>query len=173
MILSAASILDAIKDGDIIITPFIQSQLGPNTYDLTLNPKLYIYKEAILDHKKQNPVQELVIPEAGLVLRPGELYIGSTNEYTESHNLVPMLEGKSSLGRLGLSAHVCAGVGDIGFKGNWTLEITVTKPLRVYPNIKICQILFFEVSGEINQVYTGKYQGQTVAIPSRSFKDYE
>jgi dCTP deaminase len=173
MILSAASILDAMKDGDIVIAPFIKEHLNPNTYDLTLNNKLYIYRDTILDHKKPNPVQELIIPETGLVLRPGELYIGSTNEYTETHKLVPMLEGKSSLGRLGLSAHVCAGVGDIGFKGSWTLEITVTKPLRIYPNARICQILYFEVSGEINQVYSGKYQGQTTAVPSRSFKDYE
>jgi dCTP deaminase len=102
---------------DIRIEPFLETRVNPNSYNLSLNPELMAYTNMPLDMKKENPAQKVVIPPEGLVLQPGTLYLGRTNEYTETFNLVPMLEGRSSVGRLGLFVHVTAGFGDVGFCG--------------------------------------------------------
>ena len=114
--------------------------MGPNSYNLRLSPELMAYKEAVLDPKQDNRTGRLMLPEEGLVLHPGRLYLAKTMEYTETHNLVPMLVGRSSIGRLGIFVHVTAGFGDVGFSGNWTLELTCVQPVRVYPGMEICQI---------------------------------
>ena len=120
---------------DIVIEPFNKNQLNPNSYNLKLHNELLIYDEDILDMKKENKTKTIIIPEEGLVLEPGKLYLGRTVEYTETNNYVPMLEGRSSIGRLGLFIHVTAGFGDVGFKGYWTLEIFCVQPIRIYPSV--------------------------------------
>lgn len=92
-------------------------------------------------------------------------------EYTETHGLVPMLIGRSSIGRLGLAVHVTAGFGDIGFSGRWTLELLAAHPIRVYPGMEICQISYEEIEGEVLEGYHGKYQDQRGATPSRLFQE--
>ena len=91
-------------------------------------------------------------------------YLGVTEEYTETHAHVPFLEGKSSTGRLGIDIHATAGKGDVGFCGNWTLEISVKQPVRVYKGMPIGQLIYFPVDGEIavkyNQKKNAKYSGQ-------------
>ncbi|NOQ41136.1 MAG: dCTP deaminase, partial [Desulfuromusa sp.] len=122
MILSGKEIESRI-DQDIIIDPFDKNRLNPNSYNLSLHDELIVYNDTLLDMKKDNPYRKITIPEEGLVLESNRLYLGRTVEFTETKELVPMLEGRSSVGRLGLFIHVTAGFGDVGFKGYWTLEI--------------------------------------------------
>ena len=92
--------------GNIIIDPFDERQLNPNSYNLRLHNELLVYEEIVLDMKRPNRFRRYVIPEDGLVLNPNQLYLGRTVERTETFNLVPMLEGRSSVGRLGLFVHI-------------------------------------------------------------------
>lgn len=145
---------------DIIINSFDENRLNPNSYNLRLDDTLKVYeKDIVLDPKKNNPYEIIKIPEEGLLLQPGELYIGSTMEYTESKGLIPCISGRSSIGRLGINVHATAGFGDIGFKGTWTLEIFVVRPVIIYPKMEICQIYFYEPCGDFTN-YNGKYIGQ-------------
>ena len=139
MILSGRMIKEKLGK-EIIIEPFNEAALNPNSYNLTLHDELVVYDEMNLDMREPNRTSTIKIPESGLLLKPGILYLGRTREYTATDNYVPMLEGRSSVGRLGLSIHVCAGFGDVGFKGFWTLEFHCVQPLRIYPNVEICQI---------------------------------
>ena len=139
MILSGKEIQRHIGK-EIIIEPFDQSRVNPNSYNLTLHNELLVYENHELDMKKLNPTKRITIPEEGLVLEPNRLYLGRTNEFTKTEGFVPMLEGRSSTGRLGLFIHVTAGFGDVGFAGYWTLEIFCIQPIRIYPNAEICQI---------------------------------
>lgn len=159
--------------GDIEIEPFTERQLNPNSYNLTLHNELLIYNDRILDMKKQNSVKALIISPDGLLLEPGVLYLGRTNEYTKTNNLVPMLEGRSSVGRLGLYVHVTAGFGDVGFAGYWTLEISCVQPVRIYPDVEICQIYYHSLSGEFECYNSGKYQNNKGIQPSLMYKDFE
>lgn len=159
--------------GNIIIEDFDPTRLGPNSYNLRLSPELMAYKEAVLDPRKENRTGKALIPPEGLVLQPGHLYLAKTMEYTETHRHVPMLVGRSSIGRLGIFVHVTAGFGDIGFCGNWTLELTCVEPVRVYPGMELCQIFYQTVDGEILDLYDGKYQGSRGVVGSRIYREME
>ena len=167
MILTGNEIKQRIASGDIVIHPYNEDQLGPNSCNLRLHRDMLVYREAVLDPKRDNRTAKIIIPPEGYVLKPGRVYIASTEEWTETHTLVPMLIGRSSVGRLGLAVHVTAGFGDIGFRGRWTLELAATEPVRVYPGMEICQIYYHTVAGEILEEYVGKYIGQEAATPSR------
>ncbi len=158
---------------EIIIDPFNKQQLNPNSYNLCLHNELMVYQQTTLDMKKANEVEKIQIPDAGYVLQPGELYLGRTLEYTETKTYVPMLEGRSSIGRLGLFVHVTAGFGDVGFAGFWTLEIFCIKPIIVYPKVEICQIYYHTVEGEYDLYKSGKYQNNKGIQPSLLYKDFE
>lgn len=160
MILTGKEIQKRIGN-DIVITPYSEKQLNPNSYNLRLHEELLVYTELPLDMKKPNPAEKLVIPESGLLLKPGILYLGRTLESTETHNLVPMLEGRSSIGRLGMLVHVTAGFGDVGFKGFWTLEISVIQPLIVYPGVEVCQIFLSYTRRTDNGIYFRKIPSQS------------
>lgn len=156
----------------LYIDPFNENQLNPNSYNLTLSKSLLVYQDqAILDPRKENPTLELEIPESGFVLRPGKLYLGSTQEYTETVGFAPFLEGRSSIGRLGIQVHSTAGFGDTGFKGTWTLEISCTHEVIVYPRMQICQIAYSSIQGEYEN-YSSKYLGQDGPVASRLFMEY-
>lgn len=158
---------------DIIIQPFDKKKLNPNSYNLTLANELLIYTSKELDMKKPNPTQKIYIPPEGLLLEPGKLYLGRTAEYTETHNLVPMLEGRSSIGRLGMFVHVTAGFGDIGFKGYWTLEISVIHPVRIYAGVEIAQIFYHTILGDFEEYKSNKYQNNQGIQPSLLYKEFE
>ncbi|EPG65052.1 dCTP deaminase [Leptospira wolffii] len=172
MILTGKEIKKRLEK-DILIDPYSDSRLNPNSYNLRLYNELVRYTDSPLDMRKPNPSETLIIPDTGLKLEPGVLYLGRTLEYTETHNLVPMLEGRSSIGRLGMYVHVTAGFGDVGFKGFWTLEISVIQPLIIYPNVEICQIFYHTVEGEITEYKSGKYQGNKGIQTSMLYKDFE
>ena len=158
---------------DIVIQPFDPKRLNPNSYNLSLHNQLLVYENRLLDMKLPNPVKTLTIPESGLVLEPDKLYLGRTNEFTQTDRFVPMLEGRSSVGRLGLFIHVTAGFGDVGFAGYWTLEIFCVQPIRIYPNVEICQIYYHDIHGEYEPYQSGKYQNNTGIQPSLLYKDFE
>ena len=171
MILSGKSIKEKIGK-QIIIDPYNENAVNPNSYNLTLHNELVIYEEAVLDMKKRQRLKTLIIPEDGLTLRPGVLYLGRTVEHTETHGYVPMLEGRSSVGRLGLFVHVCAGFGDVGFKGYWTLEIHCVQPIKLYAGIAICQIYYHSIEGEYDDYSSGKYQNNTGIQPSLLYREF-
>jgi dCTP deaminase len=156
MILSDKEILTSINDGDIVIEPFDKNCLGTNSYDVHLGKYLATYTDEVLDARKHNEIEIFEIPEEGFVLQPGTLYLGVTVEYTESHAAVPFLEGKSSVGRLGIDIHATAGKGDVGFCNTWTLEISCTQAVRIYFGMPIGQLIYFKVSGEIENYYNKK-----------------
>lgn len=172
MILTGAEILRQIGNGEIKIAPFNGKNLGPNSYNLTLSPDLLVYTGSVLDPAKENQTEKITIPEKGLVLYPGRVYLAQTAEYTETKSFVPMLIGRSSIGRLGLFVHVTAGFGDTGFSGYWTLELVATHPVRVYPGMKICQIYYHTTQGEISQ-YKGKYAANRGVQASKIFEEFQ
>lgn len=164
MILSDTRILEEIAKGTIKVDPYKRECLGSNSYDVHLGKWLAKYKDEILDAKKHNLIEYFEIPEEGFILQPQVFYLGVTQEYTETHAHVPFLEGKSSTGRLGIDIHATAGKGDVGFCGNWTLEISVKQPVRIYKYMPIGQLIYFPVEGEIEIAYNkkkdAKYSGQ-------------
>jgi dCTP deaminase len=165
MILSGDEIHENLGS-KILIDPFEESNLNPNSYNLTLHDEIMIYEEVVLDMRQPNRVRRIQIPEDGLVLNPNQLYLGRTVEYTETHNFVPMIEGRSSVGRLGLFVHVTAGFGDVGFKGHWTLEMFAVQPVKIYPRVQICQLFFHEIKGNIKEYCSEKYQDARDIQPS-------
>lgn len=164
MILSDTRILEEMEKGTIKIAPYNRDCLGSNSYDVHLGKWLATYVDAELDARKHNKIQHFEIPEEGFLLLPDTLYLGVTAEYTETHAHVPFLEGKSSTGRLGIDIHATAGKGDVGFCGNWTLEISVKQPVRVYTGMPVGQLIYFPVEGTIEVTYdkkkNAKYSGQ-------------
>ena len=172
MILSGKEIARHMGEA-IFIEPFDPRRLNPNSYNLTLHNELLVYENRLLDMKMENPVEQLTIPEEGLVLQPDRLYLGRTQEFTRTENFVPMLEGRSSVGRLGLFIHVTAGFGDVGFAGYWTLEIFCVQPIIIYPNVEICQIYYHDIHGDYEPYQSGKYQNNTGIQPSLLYKDFQ
>jgi dCTP deaminase len=176
-------ILHALDCQGLVITPFDRERLGPNSYDVTLAAELRTYKltdaegyRRALDCRVANETVRVVIPESGIVLLPGMLYLGSTVEYTESANHAPKLNGKSSLGRLGLFVHATAGEGDVGFCGTWTLEMTVVHPLIVYAGMPVAQLLWSTITSTPNRRYgdraSSKYSGQQGPTASEMYRNF-
>lgn len=172
MILSGKEIKNKLGN-EIVIEPYNEKQLNPNSYNLRLHNELLVYEDSTLDMKKENKAKTLIIPPEGLLLETGKLYLGRTMEYTKTDNYVPMLEGRSSIGRLGLFIHVTAGFGDVGFSGYWTLEIFCVQPIRIYPEVEICQIYYHSIEGNYDKYVSGKYQNNTGIQPSLLFKDFQ
>lgn len=172
MILSGKQI-EELLNKQLFIQPFDKARINPNSYNLSLHNKLLVYDSAVLDMKKANPTRELTIPEEGLELQPGVVYLGRTVEHTRTEGFVPMLEGRSSVGRLGLFVHVTAGFGDVGFSGYWTLEISCVQPVRIYPYVEICQIYYHTLQGSYEPYASGKYQNNSDIQASMLYKDFE
>lgn len=177
MILSDSKILEGLKNGSIIISGFDINRLNPTSYDVTLNNKFKIYKNPVLDCKGYNEVEEFTIPEKGYTLQPGEFYLYSTNEVIGSNTYSSEIKNKSSLARLGLIIHYVASWIDVGFVGNITLEMSVQKPLIIYPNMKIGQLIFHTIDGKVLESYDqkagSKYHNQTGVQESLMHKNFE
>lgn len=170
MILSDQEILTEIQNGNILIEPYRPECLGSNSYDVHLAKYLAVYDDEILDARKHNTIREILIPDEGYILLPGKLYLGVTEEYTETHKHVPFLEGKSSVGRLGIDIHATAGKGDVGFCNTWTLEISVSQPVRIYAGMPVGQLIYFEVRGDVINPYNGK---QNAKYTTRTIRPVE
>lgn len=178
MILTDKQIKQAIADGSIVISPFRAECLGSNSYDVHLAETLAIYKDEILDARAHNEAEFFSIPKEGFVLLPDKLYLGVTEEYTETHRHVPFLEGKSSVGRLGIDIHATAGKGDVGFSNTWTLEISVRQPVRVYAGMPIGQLIYFEISDDCEVPYNSKPSAKyamrtTRPVESMMFRNWD
>ncbi|MCL2556026.1 MAG: dCTP deaminase [Firmicutes bacterium] len=173
MILSAKQIMKKIECKDISITPYDEKKLNPNSYDLSLSDKLMISSQQIFDVKKPPVFDEILISDDGIILTPDKIYLASTKEYTITKGAVPILFGKSSLSRLGLSIHCTGGFGDNGFEGNWTLALSCVVPIKIYAGMKICQIVYFE-TGDNEKLYNSiKYQGSKGIVESKFYKEFE
>lgn len=177
MIISDRKIKKNVKKGSIVIKPFDISNLGGNSYDVHLSENFAQYIDKTIDAKKHNKIKHFKIPSEGFVLEPGKLYLGSTIEYTETHKHVPFLEGKSSTGRLGIDIHATAGKGDVGFCGYWTLEISTSIPVRIYPGMPIGQLIYYTVKGKVDTLYgkkkNAKYSNQGgMPVESMMWKNF-
>ena len=192
MILSDSKILEEIANGNIVISPFDRSQLGSNSYDVRLGKWLRVYDESqmgtaisydnidfkFIDSKKDNPTIDIEIPETGFILMPNQLYLGATVEHTETYKHLMFIDGKSSVGRLGIDIHATAGVADVGFIGTLTLEISVKIPVKIYPNMLIGQLTYHVVQGEVINPYNkkpdAKYSNQgSMPVGSQMFKNFK
>lgn len=178
MILADTEILMCLSSGSIVIEPFRKEALGSNSYDVHLGKTIAVYEEKTLDARVHNKVRYMEIPADGMLFEPDELYLGVTEEYTETHEHVPFLEGKSSAGRLGIDIHATAGKGDVGFCNFWTLEISVKKPVRLYAGMPIGQLIYFPVQGKVSVPYARKHSAKYAErsakpVESMMWKNFE
>jgi len=171
MILSGNEIYKEIKTGRIKIEPFEAKQLNPNSYNLTLADEIW-ENQGKLDMKKSSYFEKKKIIKTGMMIYPNKLYLAKTIEYTETHGFIPCIEGRSSVGRLGINIHATAGFGENGYCGNWTLEISCIEPVKIYPFVQICQIYYSSIFGELIE-YTGKYQKIREVQPSLLFTELD
>lgn len=170
MILTGPEIEKRVKEGSIVIEPFDPKCINPNSYNLHLSDNILLPTKEFPDIREPDEYKEFTIPQEGAFLYPKTLYLGSTVEWTETERLVPQINGRSSIGRLGLMVHVTAGYGDIGFKGCWTLELFAVRPIRVYPNIPIAQIYYSTIEGDVLP-YKGKYGGSKKPMACEIWKE--
>ena len=172
-ILTGSEIDRAFKAGEIEISPYNPKRLNPNSYNLRLSKQLLVYKEKVLDAKQLNEHQFLEIPEEGIILEPGRLYLGATMERTSTEKYIPAIDGRSSYARLGLSVHLAAGFGDIGFEGHWTLELACIHPVRIYAGAEIAQIYYMVPVGETDRLYRSRKYNRNYGVqPSYAWLDF-
>lgn len=146
------------ENPDIIIDKQDLVVFNPNSVNLSLYDMIGFYPDAVLDIKEKNAIEVQQIPKDGMFLYPDEIYVARTNEWTETNNLVPMMSGRSSLGRNGIHVHCSAGFGSIGYKGYWHLGIRVVKPIFIKSDMKCCQIYYMTAEGDIKETYNGYMQ---------------
>ena len=171
MILTGPKIKQEVESGKITITPFSESYVNPNSYDLRLGDSLMVYKSTELDTKQENETETFKIPEDGFLLQPDTLYLGHSLEVVGSDVYVPIIRGKSSTGRMGLFVHITADLIDIGSKGKFTFMLHAVQPLKVYPGMRIGQVTFWKTVGDV-VLYDGKYQGSAGPMASQIHKDF-
>lgn len=172
MILTGPQILDECRKGNIVIDPVIPEQCNPNSYNFRLDKTFRVYDQFPLDPKVPNKFREIEMGPEGYVLEPGRLYLGNTMEVLGSKSYAPTFAARSSVARLGLFINLSACLGDIGFIGQWTLQLYAIHPLRVYPGMKIGQMMWWKPDGAI-LLYNGKYQGSQGPQSTLIYKDYE
>ena len=205
-ILSGPEILRNIKEGLIEVDPFVEENINPNSLDLTLGTRLAVYDRVVkavltgpdgipgsqfrsrhqcgrvrdgmfLNMSREEGVVHFDIDKRGFLLLPGIMYLMHTAERVRARKHVPVLDGKSSIGRLGIKVHLTAGYGDIDFDGQYTLEVEVTHPVLVFAGARFCQIRFHTVCGELSsyQSHRSNYVGERAMgpVPSRAWKMFE
>jgi dCTP deaminase len=186
MIFSARTIKEAIDSGRIRIDPFEPAHLQPSSVDLRVDRYFRVFENHRYPHIDPKAAQDELTTEVEtggdepFILHPGEFVLGSTYEVVGlADDIVARLEGKSSLGRLGLLIHSTAGFVDPGFVGHLTLELSnvATLPIAIYPEMRIGQISFYQLSTPAEHPYGSegagsKYQGQRGPTPSRIHRDF-
>jgi dCTP deaminase len=146
MILTGPAIATAVAAGEIAIEPFDPARLSPNAYDWRLGEILRTC-EGDLDAAVPTAFTETRIPEDGVVLQPGVLYLGVTHERTGSEQYAQLLNGDRTTGALGIWVHVSAPLGHVGHAIRWTLEIRAAMPVRVYPGMTFGKLVFLQTFG--------------------------
>lgn len=170
MMLSADEIRQRLGD-DIQIDPIGDDAINSNGVNLRLHDELLVYEEIVLDAAKPNRYRRLAIPDEGLILQPGLLYLGRTVEYTRTRGLVPMIQGRSSLSRLGLLVNPSGTLGDNGYCGTWTVEMHCIQPVRIYAGMQVCQIAYLQLLGGGENYDGGKYQNSTDIQVSQMYRE--
>jgi deoxycytidine triphosphate deaminase len=170
VILTGPEIIQQVKNRKILIDPFSENQINPNSYNFRLDRRLVVYTDLVIDPMVSPNTETIEIPDDGLILEPGKLYLGSTVERLGSPYYVPTYAARSSIARLGLFINLSAPLGDIGFWGHWTLQLNAVQPILIYPFIEIGQMMFWVPKGTIN-LYNGKYQGSKGPNPSLISRD--
>ncbi len=185
MILSDRDIIKRVKNKEIIIDPFKIENLQPSSLDLELSKKVRVFdnwQQGEIDvRQKIDPSRVIKIKKTGFVLHPGEFILGSTREeFTLPLDVAAKLEGRSSLGRLGLIVHATAGYVDPGFSGWLTFEIANISrlPIRMYAGMRIAQIVFYQMTSKVKNPYgskklKSKYQGQKGPTASKYWQDLD
>lgn len=174
-----AKIKEEMAKGHIKIEPFHEEQLNPNSYNVMLADELLVYDCDTLDMAKNNPTRLIKIPKKGLLIEPGLLYLGRTVERTENHGVHASIDGRSSVGKLGVNVHCTAGFGDNHFRGVWTFEIFCIQPTIIYPFVKIGQVYFDDYQGADGEDvfngegYSGKYQDSHGIESSKLWKEFQ
>lgn len=169
-ILTKSKIIEAIERGDIVITDFDMDLCGPNSYDLHTGHDYITYdRNGVIDPMDPTSYkpQYHELPLSGLIVQPGHFVLISSLERIRTNKYIPMITGRSSIGRLGISVHQEAGFGDIGFSGNWTFQITTLYPTVIYPNMRIAQVYFLVPEGNVYDLYHGRYMGSAGATASK------
>lgn len=164
--LTGQEIASQVTSGGIVIEPFTETQINPNSYNYRLFNRIKRIKNVVLDLKGEDQYEEIELSEGGTILYPGECYLGCTIERMGSRRFASLITGRSSIGRKFVTNHITAGLIDVGFVGRVTLEIVVAKPTIFYPNLLFGQIYWFTTMGGLLE-YAGRYQEQTEATPSR------
>lgn len=193
-ILTGPEIRRRVAAGDIEIDPFVEAHVNPASVDLTLGAKVAQYidsnfedvdttfingrstRVAIHDVKKSLEVSVKMMGKEGLIFWPRQLYLMHTAERVRTDKFVPVLDGKSSIARIGVQIHLTAGFGDVGYDGEYTLEVVTHRAVRLYPGMRICQIRFHEVVGEIESYQKrGHYVGKASRgpVPSLVHKQFK
>lgn len=186
MLLSDRDIRSQIESGRVALDPYEPAMIQPSSIDVRLDKYFRVFdnhKYAAIDPAIEQPeLTRLVEVDSGqpFILHPGEFVLGSTYEsVTLPDDIAARLEGKSSLGRLGLLTHSTAGFIDPGFEGNVTLELsnTATLPIYLWPGMKIGQLCFFQLSSPSEQpygssAYGSRYRGQRGPTASKSFQNF-
>ncbi len=171
MILTKLEIIKQYHKKNIKIEPFIESMLNPNSYNYRLNNELIEFDET-LDAREKPSFKKIIIPPEGYILMPGKLYLSSTYEKIGSDKFVTQLIGRSSLGRIGLFLQITAPLGHVGTFHNWTLELKVVQPLKIYPFMKIGQVTFWKIKGRKALTYqNGEYKQFQSAQISKFYKE--
>jgi dCTP deaminase len=171
MILTGEQIEKSVNNGEIVIDPFDKKQIGPNSYDFKLGDKCLVYKNIELDSAKDNEVIEIIIPDEGLLLNPNKVYLVNTFETMGSNNYVPVIRGRSSIGRLGIFIDITADLIDLGSINKWTLQLHSVMPVKIYKRMLIGQVTFWVTKGD-KVLYNGKYKGYESPVKSLSHQEF-
>ncbi len=182
--MSDRDIIKRVKQGTLVIEPFCEEHVQPSTVDLQLSSKVRIFNNfelGVVDlRQKEDPTKEVEMSKRGFIVHPNEFLLGSTVErFKIPLDLAAKIEGRSSLGRLGLIIHATAGYVDPGFAGNITFEISNISrtPIKIHAGMRIAQICFFQMSSPVERPYGSKelgskYQGQKGPTSSRAWKEF-
>lgn len=147
MILTGKEIKNRVKSGEIVLDPFFDELMNPNSYNYRLGNTILEITNSVVNMRKPCKTREIILPEDGYIIEPGKTYLGVTYERIGSSKFVPSLIGRSSLGRLGLFLQITADLGHLGTTHHWTLELKCVQPLRVYPLMRIGQVSFWIPEG--------------------------
>ncbi|MEU6828758.1 hypothetical protein ABZ894_08910 [Nocardia beijingensis] len=167
MVLTGRKIIDAVRKGEIVIDPFDEAAVNPNSYNYRLGPTLRTLESTVVDARGKTEYAEHPIPDEGLVLQPGRVYLGTTVEVIGSDRYVPSLIGRSSMGRLGVFLQISADLGNLGVVHHWTLEIVVCQPVRLYAGMTVGQVSFWMPTGDQTTTYEGYFGSYSEAVLPR------